>query len=96
MIDAHPQLLRAIHRLAPLAAMPADRGTTWASATFEGMRHRLSLLVNESDADRLTSLLPNHEFELRDHFVADMLVADRIEESGGVLLAIEALTIELH
>lgn len=96
MTDAHDLLIRAIRDLAPEAAMATHGSRDWASATFVGMCHRMSLMMDAAEADRLSRLLPDHEFPLRDHFVADILVAGRRVEGCGVRLDIAALTIELH
>jgi hypothetical protein len=66
--------------------------TRWASATFAGARHALSLAAVASPAlDRWIAGLPEAEFDLRGHLVADLTldawarVGDRVELQIGVL-----------
>jgi hypothetical protein len=69
--------------------------THWASATFAGAQHRFSVAGPASAAldDWLTEL-PERDFALRGHLVADLTIvamrcsADRIE------VEIQALTVE--
>lgn len=67
----------------------------WMSATFVGAVHRL-VLAFEGDAapvERLAAILPDHDFALRGHIVAD--VAARVAaEEGAVRLRLEILTVE--
>ncbi|MBX3562575.1 MAG: hypothetical protein KF780_12285 [Sphingomonas sp.] len=64
----------------------------WASATFVGERHRLRLSfagpAAEAAADRFIADLDDHEFDLGDHFVADIaIVVDRRDGEAVELLA---------
>ncbi len=97
--DAGTQLERALLHGAHAAGidpviMAAD-WTRWASATFTGARHRLTLSASPSPTlDDWLAGLPEAEFALRGHLVADLLVPMR--DTGGtfVTFEIEALTVE--
>ena len=72
----------------------------WASVTFAGARHRLEVVVQGDGtvgaaADFLRSL-PNLEFTIPGHIVADIaLVSEERRDGGGYArLELEALTIE--
>lgn len=100
--DAATPLIRAVLMLAPgLAELEEHRGTTWASATFTGMRHVLRLRFSGAEAvqagERMAAMLADHEFRIAGHIVADMAVAERHLRSEGtpaLTLIIEALTVE--
>ncbi|HST35151.1 MAG TPA: hypothetical protein VLK25_00775 [Allosphingosinicella sp.] len=72
---------------------------SWASITFAGARHTLSLLLEGPAAGEAARAfldgIGEREFELRGHLVAD-IVAD-ISEDGEdrARLTLEALTVEL-
>lgn len=68
----------------------------WASITFSGERHRLTLRI-ESDGGALDAFLDGlseREFELRGHILADIAVVENVRESNLVRLTLEALTVE--
>lgn len=100
--DPATALIRAVLSLARGdAALEEHRGTTWASATFSGMRHVMRLRFDGDQAletaNWLARILPEHEFTISGHLVADIAVADthRREEGAPTLtLVIEALTVE--
>ncbi len=73
----------------------ADR-VRWASATFVGARHRLTLSAASGPAlDAWLAALPEHEFDLSGHLVAD-LVIDAIRRMGDrAEIEIEVLTVEV-
>ena len=97
--DPATLLVRALSARAVAAGCPitiaASDWTRWASATFAGARHRLTLAAPASPAlDAWLATLPEAEFALPGHLVAD-LVAERIVRTGGTLTAeLEILTIE--
>lgn len=79
------------------------RSRTWASATFTGARHEVTLrLTGESAPDsaaRFTATLGEREFELRGHVVADiaLISCEATRNSNGqtaMRLKLEALTVE--
>lgn len=75
------------------------RSTDWQSLTFVGERHEMELRVPGPDADlvakRLTAGLPDAEFSISGHIVADIGLARAPSHNrdGSVALHIEALTI---
>ena len=70
------------------------RSTPWASATFEGARHAVTLELAGADASeraaRLRDALPEMEFALPAHLVADIVV----KASEGATLSFETLILE--
>lgn len=97
--DAHRLLRRALQKRAGSGAtIAASRSDAWASATFCGARHAISLRLSGGDAAargaRLTEEMDGIEFDLPGHLVADIAVRSRTEDLGGVALEIEALTVE--
>jgi hypothetical protein len=102
--DATSGLLRAVQAsFAMPVALEEVRSRAWASATFVGARHELSLRLEGSKADEaakdFVAGLAAAEFPLKGHIVADMHVTaeERGTAPGGepyVRLRIEALTVE--
>lgn len=69
--------------------------TRWASATFIGARHRLTLAGPASDG--LTTWLGGlgeADLPLRGHLVADLAVEGWSRDDGGFSATIEVLTVE--
>lgn len=72
---------------------------SWASTTFSGARHELRLSLAGAGAaaaaDRFIAGLPEAEFDLRGHIVADMVLVSVERQPAGeqVLLSLEALTV---
>ena len=74
----------------------------WASATFMGARHELTLRLSgdraEAAADAFLHDLEDKEFDLRGHILADIrLVSQARTRFDGVMevvLRLEALTVE--
>lgn len=70
----------------------------WVSVTFSGARHRFALLLTGRDAarraTRLEKAMGDIEFALPGHLVADIVVAAKRLSAEGVILEIEALTVE--
>ena len=87
------------------AALPRDRvlltqwdSVDWHSLTFVGERHTAILRLTGTDAlcaaQRLSDGLPDAEFDLPGHIVADIAIAGmREDDDGSVVVGIEALTI---
>ena len=99
--DAHRMLLRALRERPGTGEAPAigaTRGEAWASATFRGMRHMITLRFVGTDAagraGRMADGMDAIEFDLPGHLVADITVTGRQEDDDGVALTIEALTVE--
>ena len=72
----------------------------WASVTFAGARHRLSVVIDGpgavGGAADLLDALPDLELAVRGQIIADMaLVAEERRDGGDhAVLELEALTIE--
>jgi hypothetical protein len=69
--------------------------TRWASATFNGARHTLSLDAEDSPALEIwLAGLPDANLPIRGHLLADMVIK-RVRRADGVAtIALEALTVE--
>lgn len=79
-VDAGTLLLRALRASAAAAgctvAIESLAARPWSSATFTGTRHRVVLAL-EADAAAWLDALPEAEFALRGHLVADLAVVAR-------------------
>lgn len=97
--DAGILLERALLASAAAAGCPVvitkSSSTRWASATFTGARHRLTLTASASPAlDAWLASLPEAEFALGEHLVADAVI-EGTRRDGTVLTAVvEVLTVE--
>ena len=74
------------------------RSVDWQSLTFTGERHEISLRLSPPQAEAALALLrtglAEAEWALRGHVVADILiVAERAEPDGAILVDLEALTL---
>ena len=69
----------------------------WASALFEGRRHLITLTVESADAparcDAFAATLPDAEWVLGGHFVADISLDSRTPLTDGERVELSALTI---
>lgn len=97
--DAEALLLRALSAAAEAAACPiqitASDWKRWASATFAGAQHRVTLAAAPSPAlDRWLAALPEAEFGLRGHLVADLVVERILRDGERVTAELEVLTVE--
>jgi hypothetical protein len=97
--DAETLLRRAIEACAEGAGCPVTLAesdwTRWASATFAGARHLLVLAAPPSPAlDAWIAGLPDAEFKLRGHLVADLVVEHVRRADGAVTISLEVLTVE--
>jgi hypothetical protein len=93
--DPHRALIRALAaQLGPIHAMTA-KTRDWASVMFIGMRHNLTLTLDDTPSTLATLAgLYEADLPLRGHFVADLVVSPLGAENGLVTVEIEALTIE--
>lgn len=67
----------------------------WASVTFAGMQHQLTLTSPATNAfDAWLEALPDAEFDLRGHLVADLMVESVRREAGVATVELEVLTVE--
>ncbi len=71
-------------------AIVASDWTRWASATFNGARHRLTLASADTGFAPWLAGLGEADLPLRGHLVADLTVAAR----RGDAVEIEVLTVE--
>lgn len=97
--DAGVLLTRALLASAAAAGCPVvlvtSDWTRWASATFTGARHAIAVRAMASPhLDAWLAALPDAEFRLRGHLVADIAVAGLAREGVGVAMRLEALTLE--
>ncbi len=97
--DASRRLSAALERAAEAAGLSVRVGdaaaTSWASATFAGARHRLTLHLDDAPGlDRWLAALPEADLPMKDHLVADLMVVSVERSDGAVTVRIEALTVE--
>ena len=97
--DPGTALTRAIEANARRAGCPvrisASEWTRWASATFTGGRHELTLEADEAGAlDGWLAELPETELPTRGHLVADIVVTSVRRANGVATIRLEALTVE--
>ena len=98
--DCHGRLIAALlERAGAGSEVIEDSLSAWASATFIGARHRLTLLITGNDAVErardLARLLPDAEFAIAGHLVADLAVdAWESGADGSASLRLSILTIE--
>lgn len=72
-----------------------SRVKRWASVTFAGMQHELVLTSPVSPAfDAWLEALPDAEFALRGHLVADLVVESVRRDAGVATVELEILTVE--
>ena len=97
--DPGTALVRAIEANALRAGCPvrmsASDWTRWASATFTGARHNLTLEADESGVlDGWLTELPETDLPIRGHLVADIVVMSVQRAKGVATVRLEALTVE--
>lgn len=97
--DAATRLERALLSAARDAGVCAEIAAAdwqrWASVTFTGARHQLTLTAIACPAAHgWLAALPEHEFELGAHLVADLAVAAVRDDGEKLEIEIEALTVE--
>ena len=75
--------------------------TPWASVTFAGARHRLELVFEGAEAipagERFIDTLPDHEFAILRHLVADadvLAVDHRLAPAPRLAVTVEVLLLE--
>lgn len=98
--DCQGQLLAALATMGG-PGMSIEQATMrpWCSATFLGAQHRLTLHFEGpqalEQASDLANVLPEAEFSLRGHIVADATVDElRVVSGDSAVLSIAVLTIE--
>lgn len=95
--DSGQSMTRAI--FAAAAAMTVDivesESWPWASATFTGARHRIRLTLPDTPESRhWLAGLPEHEFTIRGHLVADLVLVEQQHRDGLIVAVLETLTVE--
>jgi hypothetical protein len=97
MVDPHTHLIRdLLAQVDGRATLQRSSSRRWASVTFTGARHRLSVVAPPPAADWLTERLDAIEFAIPGHLVADIALIGCRKTAGQFELEIEALTIEDH
>lgn len=97
--DAATLLVRTLEAAARRAGCPARivdaDWTRWASATFTGARHSVTLAAPASPAlDAWLATLAEAELPVKGHLLADLAVAARRQIGDEVEVRLEALTVE--
>jgi hypothetical protein len=88
-------LVAAGHEAGVEVEVLASEWQRWASATFIGARHRLTLCAARSPSLNLwLAGLPEHEFRLSGQLVADLIVAGTRRTGERVEMDLEVLTVE--
>ena len=91
---AHRRLCAALLRHIPAARLVKARERPWASITFAGARHWLTVLVPSDLAAEIVRDLPEADLPLVGHIVADLAIMRQTPQSGSIALVLEALTVE--
>lgn len=76
-----------------VVTVPQCTSTRWASATFTGARHELTLIAPVCAAKWLAGL-SEAELKLRNHLLADLAIVRQHRADGLVTATIAALTVE--
>jgi hypothetical protein len=93
--DIGTRLARAIERMRPGVAVVERSAAPWASVTFSGARHRIGVSVADAPGvGKWIERLPEAEFAIPGHIVADLAVTATARRGGRVAVTIEALTVE--
>ena len=86
-------IVAALEPLTGPATLVAEHSRPWASATFVGERHRLTIDTVALDADALAEALIDFDIPLRRGFVADATIVSRERHPTGWRFGLELLTI---
>ena len=93
--DVHTLLLRALAAGGSAVEVTKSDWLRWASATFSGARHTFTLSAPASDAFAAwLAALPEHDFALRGHLVADLTVTGTHYAGDMAVASLEVLTLE--
>jgi hypothetical protein len=88
-------LARALETDGPAVCVTRRDATRWASATFTGARHSITVEApDDAQFDGWIEALPEATFDLRGHLVADLNVIRVQRGAGMATIEIEALTVE--
>lgn len=89
----HAQLCAALLRMADPAHIIRSHERPWASVTFSGARHWITLHVPSDRAGVLVAELPEADFNLPGQLVADLAITATRDLEADTQLDIEALTV---
>ena len=89
----HAQLCAALLRMAAPAHIIRSHERPWASVTFSGARHWITLHVPSDRAGVLAAELPEANFSLPGQLVADLAITATQDLEADTQLDIEALTV---
>ena len=93
--DAHTLLQRALVANGEQVEVTESDWLRWASATFTGARHVFTLRAPTSAGfEAWLTALPEDDFALRGHLVADLTVTGIRYEGDSAIAALEVLTLE--
>lgn len=97
--DTAVLVARAVQTMAQRQGCPvsviANSSTRWASATFTGARHLLSLTAQPGAAlDDWLANLADDDFTLRGHLVADVAISAVTRQPDAVAIDLDVLTLE--
>lgn len=101
--EAGAELKRALRRcfvaLGAPVTVEALASRPWASITFSGERHRLTLCLPgpgaTAAAESFLDGLEDRDFALRGHILADIAaIGSELDADGQVRLTLEVLTVE--
>jgi hypothetical protein len=93
--DVGTRLARAIVAGAPGVVVTGRGAVPWASVTFAGARHTVMLEAPATPAvERWLADLPEAEFSLPGHLVADIAIVAMSATAERLSVTIEALTVE--
>lgn len=98
--DAATLLKRALERQADAAGCEAivqvGHSTRWASATFAGARHAVAVTLRDDAPGAIwLAELGEAELAMRGHLVADIVPLSVTRRDGTLVVALEALTVEV-
>lgn len=89
------RLVRALAAKAGTGVQADVSSEPWQSATFTGERHRIALTLSGMEAARaLLFNLDDHQFDIPRTLVADIVASAPVAGDRGVLVILEALTID--
>lgn len=92
------KLLRTLQHMMPPASVVIANEQSWFSRTFSGLQLRIKARMCVANrralADAVTQRLADLEFDLSAHFVADIAVAERIDNGVETILLIDVLLLE--
>ena len=99
--SAAPMLERALREAAGHAgcpiAVPTSQAARWASATFIGERHMLTLACSDGPAfEAWLDALPEADWKLCGQLVVDLCVTARRRVGDQLCADVEVLTVEDH